>query len=135
MFFNAIYVSKNFLIEIILPQAPMLTPIARKMQIRFPARYPAGTSGEDKIIIACVPIIDTILLYRRYVIPAETSDAKIPMRIPSPRNGPLMNQFVAPTYFIIEISRDLAKTVNLMVLDTTTTDTTIRNAMITSAAI
>ena len=71
MFFNAIYVSKNFLIEIILPQAPMLTPIARKMQIRFPARYPAGTSGEDKIIIACVPIIDTILLYRRYVIPAE----------------------------------------------------------------
>ena len=29
----------------------MLTPIARKMQIRFPARYPAGTSGEDKIIM------------------------------------------------------------------------------------
>ena len=42
--------------EIILPQAPILTPIAKKIIIRFPAKYPAGTNGEDRMVITCVPM-------------------------------------------------------------------------------
>ena len=41
--------------------------------------------------------------------------ANIPIIIPSTTNGHLIKLFVAPTYFIIEISFLLAKTVSLIV--------------------
>ena len=59
----------------------------------------------------------------------------MPIIMPSTMKGPLINQFVAPTYFIIFISFDLANTVSLIVFDTTTTDTTIKKPITRKAPI
>ena len=64
------------------------------------------------------------------MIPQAAAADIIPIIIPSTRKGPLMNQFVAPTYFIIEISRALAKTVSLIIFETTMTEIRIRNTII-----
>ena len=76
----------------------------------------------------------TIFLYIAAETPTEIPADIIPIIMPSARNGPLINQFVAPMYFIMLISLDLLKTVSLIVFDTTTTDTMIRNTIITTAA-
>ena len=78
---------------------------------------------------------DTTLLYINVTMPVDTSAPMRPMIIPSEMNGPLINQLVAPTYFIIRISLALANTVSFTVFDTTTTDTTTRKAMTIRAPI
>ncbi len=57
----------------------------------------------------------------------------MPISIPSIRNGPRINQLVAPTYFMMLISLSRASTVSFMVLDTTTMETITRK-MITIMA-
>ena len=42
--------------EMMLPQAPMLTPNARKITIRFFVIYPTEINGQDTIASTCVPI-------------------------------------------------------------------------------
>ena len=74
----------------------MLTPIARNMHTRLPARYPAGTSGDEIIVITWIPIKSTTLEYAIKVISAESNEEMIPIITPSTRNGHLMNQLVAP---------------------------------------
>ena len=81
------------------------------------------------------PTTSIILSYTSAESPIEIPADIMPIIIPSARNGPLMNQLVAPTYFIMLISLALLNTVSLMVLDTTTIETIIRNTITIMAAI
>ena len=113
--------------EIILPQAPMLTPSAKKIQAKLYIRNSAGTIGVESKENIWSPIASTSLVYIKADMPTDIPEAMIPIIMPSHKNGPLINQLVAPTYFIIFISFALLNTVNFIVLDTTTIDTIIRN--------
>ena len=113
----------------------MLTPKAMNIISILPAMYPTGIKGHETIAITSTPMPATILSYNKVIRPVETNAAKRPIIIPSEINGPLINQLVAPTYYIMRISLALANTVSLTVLETTTTETTIKNAITIKAPI
>ena len=121
--------------EIILPQAPMLTPKAINIHTRLKARNPKGTREVERIASTSPPITFITPAYIRATIPEDTMADIRPIIIPSSRNGARINQFVAPTYFIITISSDLLNTVSLIVLDTTTVETIIKKIITTIAEI
>ena len=70
-------------------------------------------------------------LYENAKINNEIRTDISPINIPSTINGHLINPFVAPTYFIIDISFLLACTVNFIVFEIINIDTNINITNIT----
>ena len=71
--------------------------------------------------------------YPAKIIAVGINDPKIPMIIPSARNGALINPFAAPISFIIEISSSLTATPIDTVLLTRKIETAIKIRMIPPA--
>ena len=130
------YTSKYFLIEIILPNAPIPVPkikytviISPNISEKVSKLNPIFENTSEDVIC---PISEL------YAIPSnntEISAATTPIIIPSTINGHLMKPFVAPTYFIIEISFLLACTVSFIVFAIMNTDITISSTSITAETI
>lgn len=70
-------------------------------------------------------------LYAKPIISIEIKPATTPIIIPSTINGQRIKLFVAPTYFIIDISFLLACTVSFIVFDIINVDINTSNTIIT----
>ena len=69
--------------------------------------------------------------YNVAIIPNDIAPEIKPIIIPSTANGHLIKPFVAPTYFIIEISFLLAYTVSFIIFDIINTLTATSTVIIT----
>ena len=90
--------------------------------------------GEDDQDIEKVKLTYADLALRKFITKIN-NEVVNPITIPSTINGALMKLFVAPTYFMIEISLLLAWTVNFIVLLIIIVEITISNAPIEKNAI
>lgn len=130
------YTFKYFLIEITLPRTPIPIPSIRYTTI-------IDTSISCNVtrctFIICMKLAFTICsAIKLYTPPTIAIDIKLDIRpiiIPSTINGQRINPFVAPTYFIIDISFLLACTVSFIVFEIINIDIIISNSKITPVTI
>ena len=114
--FIVIYAVKNRLIENADPIEPIATPIAIKPNINW---YING-DGDNRAKVEPDKNADTVPNTESYKNHSRTDGINAPINpinAPSIKNGQRINQFVAPTNFIISISVLLEKIVIRMVFE------------------
>ena len=80
-------------------------------------------------------MFDIVALYTISTIPSVINAEITPIIIPSIINGPLIKPFVAPTYFIIDISFLLAYTVSFIVYEIIKIEIIISNTSSTNVIV
>ena len=126
--YTLIYTSRYFFIDLVLPNIPIPIPNI-KYTVTNKLNISENLTNSNPILCNVTEFIiwDINTLYAPPTSKIVNAPDIIPIIIPSIINGNLIKLFVAPTYFIIDISLLLAYTVSFIVFDIITTEITINN--------